>query len=69
MRARSSPPGAGPACGRAFQWRCQWKKVWEEVRYCFERRRRRSCRRWNRLKWEQSRCIACSGSDGGLGIC
>ncbi|MCP9774470.1 DUF2256 domain-containing protein [Cyanobium sp. WAJ14-Wanaka] len=30
-----------PACGRAFQWRKKWKAVWEEVRYCSERCRRR----------------------------
>jgi hypothetical protein len=33
-----------PVCGRSFQWRKKWKDVWEEVRYCSERcRRRRSC--------------------------
>jgi len=29
------------SCGRPFQWRRQWKTVWEEVRYCSERCRRR----------------------------
>jgi hypothetical protein len=28
-------------CGRPFQWRRKWKSVWEEVRYCSERCRRR----------------------------
>ncbi|MFM7548450.1 MAG: DUF2256 domain-containing protein [Cyanobacteriota bacterium] len=28
-------------CGRPFQWRRRWKDVWEEVRYCSERCRRR----------------------------
>ncbi|MEX0588537.1 MAG: DUF2256 domain-containing protein [Cyanobium sp.] len=28
-------------CGRPFQWRKKWKDVWEEVRYCSERCRRR----------------------------
>jgi hypothetical protein len=30
-----------PVCGRPFQWRKKWKDVWEEVRYCSERCRRR----------------------------
>ncbi|WP_186515817.1 DUF2256 domain-containing protein [Synechococcus sp. PROS-9-1] len=29
-------------CGRPFQWRRKWKDVWDEVRYCSERCRRRS---------------------------
>ncbi len=28
-------------CGRPFQWRKQWKDVWEEVRYCSDRCRKR----------------------------
>jgi hypothetical protein len=28
-------------CGLPFQWRRKWKSVWEEVRYCSERCRRR----------------------------
>lgn len=28
-------------CGRPFQWRRKWKTVWDEVRYCSERCRRR----------------------------
>ncbi|MEB3307016.1 MAG: DUF2256 domain-containing protein [Cyanobacteriota bacterium] len=28
-------------CGRPFQWRRKWKLVWDEVRYCSERCRRR----------------------------
>lgn len=31
-------------CGRPFQWRRKWKSVWEEVRYCSERCRRRRSR-------------------------
>ena len=31
-------------CGRPFQWRRKWKDVWEEVRYCSERCRRRRSR-------------------------
>lgn len=30
-----------PVCGRQFQWRKKWQDVWEEVRYCSERCRRR----------------------------
>jgi hypothetical protein len=30
-----------PVCGRPFQWRKKWKDVWQEVRYCSERCRRR----------------------------
>ncbi|WP_371410874.1 DUF2256 domain-containing protein [Synechococcus sp. UW105] len=30
-----------PVCGRPFQWRRKWKKVWDEVRYCSEPCRRR----------------------------
>jgi len=30
-----------PVCGRPFQWRKNWKDVWEQVRYCSERCRRR----------------------------
>ncbi|MAK15081.1 MAG: hypothetical protein CL860_00015 [Cyanobium sp. MED195] len=28
-------------CGRPFQWRRKWKDVWDDVRYCSERCRRR----------------------------
>ncbi|MDX2191730.1 MAG: DUF2256 domain-containing protein [Gemmatimonadales bacterium] len=24
-------------CGRPFQWRKKWEKVWAEVRYCSDR--------------------------------
>jgi hypothetical protein len=30
-----------PVCGRPFQWRKKWKDVWDEVRYCSERCRKR----------------------------
>ncbi|WP_299083172.1 DUF2256 domain-containing protein [uncultured Ruegeria sp.] len=29
-------------CGRPFAWRKKWAKVWDEVRYCSDRCRRRS---------------------------
>ncbi|WP_300380091.1 DUF2256 domain-containing protein [Henriciella sp.] len=28
-------------CGRPFAWRKKWKAVWDEVRFCSERCRRR----------------------------
>ncbi|MCB0791368.1 MAG: DUF2256 domain-containing protein [Flavobacteriales bacterium] len=28
-------------CGRPFQWRKKWERVWEEVKYCSERCRRK----------------------------
>ncbi|WP_089398481.1 DUF2256 domain-containing protein [Noviherbaspirillum humi] len=28
-------------CGRPFVWRRKWSAVWEEVKYCSERCRRR----------------------------
>ncbi|MDA8563921.1 DUF2256 domain-containing protein [Mariniblastus sp.] len=30
-----------PVCGRPFAWRKKWAKVWEEVKFCSERCRRR----------------------------
>ncbi|MBL7981868.1 MAG: DUF2256 domain-containing protein [Flavobacteriales bacterium] len=24
-------------CGRPFQWRKKWEKVWDEVKYCSDR--------------------------------
>jgi len=30
-----------PVCQRPFQWRKKWKDVWDEVRYCSDRCRRR----------------------------
>jgi len=38
-----------PVCGRPFQWRKKWKDVWEEVRYCSERCRRRRSSAADRL--------------------
>jgi hypothetical protein len=28
------------ACGRPFNWRRKWAKVWEQVKYCSDRCRR-----------------------------
>ncbi|MBL7946759.1 MAG: DUF2256 domain-containing protein [Flavobacteriales bacterium] len=25
------------SCGRSFQWRKKWEKVWAEVKYCSDR--------------------------------
>ena len=30
-----------PVCGRPFAWRKKWAAVWDEVKYCSERCRRR----------------------------
>ncbi|WP_300396033.1 DUF2256 domain-containing protein [Henriciella sp.] len=27
-------------CGRPFEWRKKWEKVWEEVRFCSEKCRK-----------------------------
>ena len=27
-------------CGRPFNWRKKWKKIWSEVKYCSQRCRR-----------------------------
>lgn len=29
------------ACGRPFTWRKKWEKVWDEVKYCSERCKKR----------------------------
>ncbi|MFZ9767591.1 MAG: DUF2256 domain-containing protein [Candidatus Limnocylindrus sp.] len=28
-------------CGRPFQWRKRWERVWDEVKYCSDACRRR----------------------------
>ncbi|EKX52578.1 hypothetical protein GUITHDRAFT_65010, partial [Guillardia theta CCMP2712] len=28
-------------CGRPFEWRKKWEKVWDEVKYCSDRCRSR----------------------------
>ncbi|MCP9827276.1 MULTISPECIES: DUF2256 domain-containing protein [unclassified Synechococcus] len=40
-RRGDRPTKICPVCGRPFQWRRRWSAVWEEVRYCSERCRRR----------------------------
>lgn len=39
---RHRPPALRDAkicytCGRPFQWRKKWEKVWDEVKYCSDR--------------------------------
>ena len=34
-------------CGRPFQWRKKWAKVWDEVKYCSDKCRKRALeQRW-----------------------
>jgi hypothetical protein len=47
-----------PVCGRPFQWRKKWKDVWEEVRYCSERCRRRRSRAADPLGAERAMALA-----------
>ncbi|NBW31811.1 MAG: DUF2256 domain-containing protein [bacterium] len=40
------PPSERPekicvVCGRPFQWRKRWERVWDEVKYCSDACRRR----------------------------
>ncbi|HRF81719.1 MAG TPA: DUF2256 domain-containing protein [Flavobacteriales bacterium] len=40
--ARHRPPAIRPEkvcqhCGRPFQWRKKWERVWNEVKYCSDR--------------------------------
>ena len=34
------PTKVCPACGRPFNWRKKWERVWDEVRWCSQRCRR-----------------------------
>lgn len=36
-----SPKKTCAVCGRPFAWRRKWARVWDDVRYCSERCRRR----------------------------
>lgn len=42
-RRNSAPRPEKPcaACGRPMQWRKRWERVWDEIRFCSERCRRR----------------------------
>jgi hypothetical protein len=33
-------PKVCETCGRPFEWRKKWERVWDEVRYCSDRCRR-----------------------------
>ncbi|MEM8694060.1 MAG: DUF2256 domain-containing protein [Pseudomonadota bacterium] len=42
MRRKSDlPQKTCPVCQRPFTWRKKWSKVWDEVKYCSERCRRK----------------------------
>ncbi|WP_372719431.1 DUF2256 domain-containing protein [Novipirellula sp.] len=36
----SLPEKTCVVCGRTFQWRKKWAKVWDEVKYCSDKCRR-----------------------------
>lgn len=40
-KRRDLPSKTCPVCGRSFTWRKKWATVWDDVRYCSERCRRR----------------------------
>ncbi|KCZ93552.1 hypothetical protein HHI_09157 [Hyphomonas hirschiana VP5] len=35
------PSKTCPTCGRPFSWRKKWERVWEEVKYCSDRCRKK----------------------------
>lgn len=41
VNKRDLPEKLCPVCGRLFTWRKKWERVWDEVRYCSDRCRRR----------------------------
>ncbi|MBC45174.1 MAG: DUF2256 domain-containing protein [Thalassospira sp.] len=40
-KKQNLPTKVCPVCGRPFTWRKKWADVWDEVKYCSERCRRR----------------------------
>ncbi|MDP3620647.1 MAG: DUF2256 domain-containing protein [Polynucleobacter sp.] len=36
-KKRDLPSKVCVCCGRPFNWRKKWEKVWEEVKYCSDR--------------------------------
>ena len=40
-KKQNLPTKVCPVCGRPFTWRKKWEKVWDEVKYCSDRCRRR----------------------------
>ncbi|MGD1884486.1 MAG: DUF2256 domain-containing protein [Paracoccaceae bacterium] len=41
LRKSDLPQKTCPVCQRPFRWRKKWSKVWDEVKYCSERCRRK----------------------------
>ncbi|MEI6155910.1 MAG: DUF2256 domain-containing protein [bacterium] len=46
LRQPHRPPSERPekicvVCGRPFQWRKRWERVWDEVKFCSDACRRR----------------------------
>jgi hypothetical protein len=41
VKKQNLPQKACAACGRAFVWRKKWARVWNEVKYCSDRCRRK----------------------------
>ncbi len=41
MKKSDLPTKTCVVCARPFTWRKKWAKVWDEVRYCSERCRRK----------------------------
>ncbi len=41
MRRENLPEKTCAVCSRAMTWRRKWSKVWDEVKHCSERCRRR----------------------------
>lgn len=42
IRKADLPTKTCPVCGRPFTWRKKWERVWDDVKYCSERCRRRA---------------------------
>ena len=41
MKKKNFPHKLCKACGKTMSWRRKWSKVWDEVKYCSERCRRK----------------------------
>jgi len=41
IKKENLPTKICPACNRSFTWRKKWEKVWDEVKYCSEKCRRK----------------------------
>ncbi|MCP9764376.1 DUF2256 domain-containing protein [Lacihabitans soyangensis] len=40
MKKQHLPSKVCVVCGRPFDWRKKWEKVWDEVKYCSEKCRK-----------------------------